>query len=67
MNHRGAHNNGVLAYAHTFFFFFLFFYFLCGFFVHLPFIFSFFTKVSQKQDTTQKYQNFRLFVIDFLI
>jgi uncharacterized membrane protein len=26
------------------------------FFVHFPFIFSFFTKVPQKQDTTQEYQ-----------
>jgi hypothetical protein len=31
--------------------------FCVAFFVHFPFIFSFFTKVPQKQDTTQEYQN----------
>jgi hypothetical protein len=56
MNHRGAQINGIPAYAHTFFSFFYFFFFvLCGFFVRLPFIFYFFTKVPQKQDTTQEY------------
>jgi hypothetical protein len=66
MDHRGAQINGVLAYAHTFS---DFFFVLCGFFfVQLPFIFSFFTKVSQKQDTTQEHQkNSRLFVTNFLL
>jgi hypothetical protein len=67
MNHKGAQINDVPAYAHTFFSFSDFFV-LCGFFVHLPFIFSFFTKVLQKQDTIQEYQkNSCMFVIDFLL
>jgi hypothetical protein len=64
MNHRGAQTNGVPAYAHIFYLssdFFLFsnfFFFLCflRFFVHLSFIFSFFHKSVEKQDTTQDYK-----------
>jgi hypothetical protein len=41
-----------------------FFFVLCGFFVHLPFIFVF----SQKQDTTQEYKKIScLSVTDFLL
>jgi hypothetical protein len=52
MNHRGAHINDVATYAHTFFIFllnfFIFSLFCAAFFVHLPFIFSFFHKSATK-------------------
>jgi hypothetical protein len=59
MNHRDAQINGVLAYARTFFSFSNFFFFslFCASFLCTCLLYSlFFTKVSQKQDTTQEYK-----------
>jgi hypothetical protein len=58
----------VFLLMRTFFLFYDFFFNLCGFFCALVFYILFFTKVLQKQDTTQEYQkNYCLSVSDFLL